>query len=206
MPEIQTTPVNAPESPANWISTSEAAARLGVSERTVLRRAKTGVLLSRKETTARGVMMLVSLEGADVPTGADTGPNQSGQGQTPDVATGGAKVPTEVPTGADTDFKAHLIAENAFLRGVIEQLQRDGAETRNALRKALELAPKMLTPGESSTIVSDVKSDVKDAKSDAKIEESGPKNHATGKVVNGPQNGVLSELDEALRAFVEASG
>lgn len=98
MPEIQTTPVNAPESPANWLSTSEAAARLGVSERTVLRRAKAGVLLSRKDTTARGVMMLVSLEGADVPTGgargADTSPNQSGQGQTPDVPTGGAKVPT----------------------------------------------------------------------------------------------------------------
>ncbi len=32
----------------------------------------------------------------------------------------------------------------AFLRGVIEQLQRDGAETRSALRKALDLAPKQL--------------------------------------------------------------
>jgi len=32
----------------------------------------------------------------------------------------------------------------AFLRGVIEQLQRDGAEVRAALRKALELAPKQL--------------------------------------------------------------
>jgi hypothetical protein len=33
----------------------------------------------------------------------------------------------------------------AFLRGVIEQLQRDGAETRNALREALKLAPKALS-------------------------------------------------------------
>ncbi len=32
----------------------------------------------------------------------------------------------------------------AFLRSVIEQLQRDGAEVRAALRKALELAPKQL--------------------------------------------------------------
>jgi len=40
----------------------------------------------------------------------------------------------------------------AFLRGVIEQLQRDGAETRSALREALKLAPKQLAAGESSTM------------------------------------------------------
>jgi hypothetical protein len=49
--------------------------------------------------------------------------------------------------GADTDLTTHLAEENRFLRGVIEQLQRDGAETRAALREALKAMPKALPEG-----------------------------------------------------------
>ena len=41
-------------------------------------------------------------------------------------------------------------SEISFLRGVIEQLQRDGAETRAALREALK-SPKQLTSGTTQT-------------------------------------------------------
>jgi hypothetical protein len=52
--------------------------------------------------------------------------------------------------GADTDLTTHLAEENRFLRGVIEQLQRDGAETRAALCEALK-APRQLTSGTTPT-------------------------------------------------------
>ena len=153
---------DAPESPqtgGKWVSTSAAAAVLGVSERTVLRRAVAGKLPSRKETTGRGVVMLVALEsgaaGADVPTGAARGADTQ---NTLESAPEAREVPTGADTftrGADTGLSAHLAEENRFLRGVIEQLQRDGAETRAALREALKSMPKALTTGtdagESST-------------------------------------------------------
>jgi hypothetical protein len=53
----------------------------------------------------------------------------------------------EAEAGEVARLRADLERERdgaAFLRGVIEQLQRDGAEVRAALRKALELAPKQL--------------------------------------------------------------
>jgi hypothetical protein len=135
---------------SEWVSTTTAAAHFGVSERTILRRAAAGKLESRRETTARGVIIVVALEtgevrtGADiVPTGADTQPTL----KTPQIA-------SEVPTGADgadrgadTTLTAHLLDENRFLRGVIEQLQRDGAEVRAALRDALKVMPKAITSG-----------------------------------------------------------
>jgi hypothetical protein len=136
-----------------WVSTAAAASALGVSERTILRRAAAGKLESRKETTARGVMVVVSLESQDVPTGADivrTGADTKTTLKTP---SNGVGVPTGADgadIGADTTLTAHLLDENRFLRGVIEQLQRDGAETRASLREALK-APRQLTSGTVQT-------------------------------------------------------
>ena len=42
---------------------------------------------------------------------------------------------------------AELKAEIAFLRNVVEAQQRDAVETRQALKRALDLAPKQLTTG-----------------------------------------------------------
>lgn len=142
---------------ARWVSTATAATRLGVSERTVLRRAASGALESRKETTARGVVVLVALDCGDVPTSAATGAD-----------------------GADARLAEHLATENRFLRGVVEQLQRDGAETRAALREALRIAPRQLSAGASST-----------NEPGARNAQDGPQNGAAGDegagTVNGPQ-------------------
>jgi hypothetical protein len=136
---------------SEWVSTARAAAALGVSERTILRRAAAGKLESRKETTARGVMVVVALDTANVPTGADivrTGADTQATLETP---SNGVEVPTGADRGADrgadTDLTTHLLDENRFLRGVIEQLQRDGAEVRAALRDALKVMPKAITSG-----------------------------------------------------------
>lgn len=127
---------------SEWVSTAAAAALLGVSERTILRRAAAGKFPSRKETTPRGLVVVVALDRGEVRAGADTQTTL----KTPQIA-------SEVPTGADgadTRLMAHLADENRFLRGVIEQLQRDGAETRAALREALK-APRQLTSGTTQT-------------------------------------------------------
>jgi hypothetical protein len=177
----------APESPAKWVSTARAAAALGVSERTVLRRAAAGKLESRRETTARGVVVVVALDSADVPTGADT----QTMLKTPQ---NGAEVPTGADgadIGADTRLMAHLSDENRFLRGVIEQLQRDGAETRAALREALK-APRQLTAGTSTP----------DDEA-ARMEAHGPRNHdgrgRDGGTQNEPQ--ITPERDDGAVTY-----
>jgi hypothetical protein len=43
-----------------------------------------------------------------------------------------------------------LKSENAFLRGLVEQRDRDAAELRAALREALKAMPKAITAGNES--------------------------------------------------------
>ncbi len=52
-------------------------------------------------------------------------------------------------TGRDSDAEriAELKSEVAFLRGLVEQRARDGAELRAALREALKLSPRQLEAG-----------------------------------------------------------
>jgi hypothetical protein len=133
-----------------WFSTARAASALGVSERTILRRAAAGKLESRKETTARGLVVVVALDTGEVPTGADivpTGADTQTTLKAPEIA-------SEVPTGADgadTTLTAHLLEENRFLRAMIEGLQQSEAVTKAALREALKAMPKALTSGTPET-------------------------------------------------------
>jgi hypothetical protein len=177
---------------SEWVSTAAAAAHFGVSERTVLRRAAAGKLESRRETTTRGVVVVVALDSADVPTGADivrTGADTQTTLKTPEIA-------PEVPTGADgadrgadTTLTAHLLEENRFLRATVEQHQRSEAELRQSLREALRAMPKALTAGTPAPAQSDDQS--------ARIEASGPQNRGgrgrDGDDQNGPKNGIEGE-------------
>ena len=162
-------PTTGPGTSPGWLSVSQAAAALGVSPKTVWRRAKAGELTARKVASGRG--------GFVWEIGADSIPDATrqptGQTERPDAQkrtpTTGQKpafrAQTDRPKPSDRpDSRPDTTAPNAtagevellrdtlakerenaaFLRGVIEQLQRDGAETRAALRKALELAPKEL--------------------------------------------------------------
>lgn len=144
--------------PANgevWVSVAVASGRLGVSERTIQRRANRGELDSRFVSDEQGKRLLIRVDlKAPNDIAADNLPThfhvQSGVAA--DISARPTdKLPTanDTPadTPADTSFAQHLLEENRFLRSVIEQLQRDGAETRNALREALKLAPKQLAQG-----------------------------------------------------------
>jgi hypothetical protein len=177
-PDTRKDAPEAPESGAVWLSAAAAAQVLGVSEKTVWRRAKVGQLIGRKVTSARGGLVWeIALNPTGQPTGQPTDrpdkptgqrlykveqnltENQGFDAQT-DRTSRADK--TDRPTGqngaTDRTKEVELLEdalarerENAaFLRGVVEQLQRDGAETRAALRKALDGQPKQLTSGEQS--------------------------------------------------------
>lgn len=173
-PDTLQAPPNGAQSPEKWLCVSEAAAVLGVSEKTVWRRAKGGKLTARKVAGGRGGFIWeIALDAVPDSTGQPTDrPDSQSTGQ-PDKPTGqngrAAAIHAQIdrtkrpdksdrPTGQATGHEGEMTirllgqleTENAFLRATVEQLQRDGAETRAALREALKLAPKAITAGETA--------------------------------------------------------
>jgi excisionase family DNA binding protein len=115
------------------LTVSQAAARLGVSERTIQRRCKSGKLKAELVTDADGEEWRI--DPATLPTGdaisADTAD----------------RVTPTVTTGDDGRLLDQLQTENVFLRAMVEQHQRSEAELRAALRKALDAMPLAITAG-----------------------------------------------------------
>jgi excisionase family DNA binding protein len=86
--------------------------------------------------------------------GAGTDLNASADRSADSRTDGRGQSDTDTRPGGQTDsdrltarLLTQLETENSFLRATVEQLQRDGAETRAALREALKMAPKQLTAG-----------------------------------------------------------
>ncbi len=157
---------NGPE----WLSASEAAAALGISPKTVWRRARTGELTARKVPSGRGgEVWEIALK---TPTDRPAKPNgQNRPTDRPNIAPEviGEREPTgqtertptdrpakpsgqkhdakgEVETATGARFMAHLEEENKFLRAALEQRDRDAAELRAALRAALKLTAGVSAP------------------------------------------------------------
>jgi hypothetical protein len=144
------------ENASQWLTVSQAAARLGVSERTVQRRCKSGRLTAKLESGEEGAAWLIdgatlptgaAIGAANVPTGADS-PFESETAQSGGtLPTGAANVPTGAAIGADSVLVARLEGEVTFLRGLVEQRDRDAAELRAALREALKISTRALPAG-----------------------------------------------------------
>jgi hypothetical protein len=156
-----------------WLTVSEVAARLKISERTVQRRCKSGRLAARLETDENGAAWLV--DGATLPTGAaiaadtddnvptgDDKPFKSESAQSvASVATGADKLPTGADTLQSVTRECELLREalqrereNADQwRAQVEAANRDAAELRAALREALRAMPKQLAAPDMSTHV-----------------------------------------------------
>jgi hypothetical protein len=211
-PDANETPAESPENGAAWLSVAEAAAAMGVSEKTVWRRAKAGEITARKVAGARGGFVWeVAPDSSGQPTGQTDRPDTKPTGQNKaqkraapvihaqtDRTSRADKTdrPTGQPTGHGDEMAARLLAqletENAFLRGVVEQLQRDGAETRAALRKALDNGqPKQLTSGAASGELEQVGTDTRAP--GAPISSDKPRGVVTpGAASNEAQNGEVS--------------
>jgi hypothetical protein len=152
-----------------WLSVSAAALALGVSDKTIWRRARRGEITARKVKGARGVLVweicLNHTGQSNRPTGqAIPATNAANRPTSPDIEREDTGQPLRPITGQPAKVTGQKKKKNGarlneardeikFLRGVIEQLQRDGAETRAALRAALKLAGAasvpMLTAGDA---------------------------------------------------------
>jgi hypothetical protein len=216
MPDATTTPVNAPESPANWFSVAAFALARGVSIRTVKRWIENGEVTTKKDGARRLVWLEKEGHSRDIRGTQERDIRDTEEGhegtQAPlslsEVGTQQGHKGTRL-VSLPSERENELKDEIRFLRGIVESDRRDMGELRAALREALKMAPKMLTAGESSTSVSGAKSD---AKSDARIEESDVQNHATGKV-NGAANGARIEATstqavtfDSIADWLEAQG
>jgi excisionase family DNA binding protein len=113
----------------------DAAKALGVSVRTIQRRIERGQMSATERDGKRFV---------ELPSHSATVATPMRQGATVD-ATPRQSDATE--RDSDAERIAELKAEVLFLRGLVEQRDRDGAELRAALREALKLAPKQLQAG-----------------------------------------------------------
>ncbi len=160
---------NGAETPTKWVSVAQASAALCVSARAIQKRAARGTLAARK--IERGGAAFWEIDGRELDASMRTNrrepANLAGEVDAPATAfdaqngreppanmdanprTDGRENGREMDAGREADYRADV----GFLRGMIEQLQRDGAETRAAVRsltkaleKALELgsAPKEL--------------------------------------------------------------
>ena len=139
------------ETRGQWLTTSQASARLGISERTVQRHAAAGKLTARKVVTGDGEKWEINL-GADsdakeVPTGDAIG-DATNHAQN---AIGGDIGDKVTPSSADSDAIGDATGETAFLRGQLdamnEALKREQSaheQTRQLLAGALQMASRQL--------------------------------------------------------------
>ena len=136
---------------AQWLTSSEAAAALGISERTVQRRAASGKLTARKVTTGDGekweIQLSADSDAKAVPTGDATqsalpsAPMASNTGERADSA---AKV---TPESADSDATSETVFLRAQLEAMNEALKREQSaheQTRQLLAGALQMASRQL--------------------------------------------------------------
>ncbi len=137
---------------ASGVTITAASKQLGVTVRTVQRRLDSGVLRSIMRDGRR----LVLLDSGATPsaTQRDTLTRHA----TPNVASRDTSRDT-APGDMTTKYVAQIEAENRFLRGQIEEGNRNAAELRSALRKALDNAPKMLTNGTTTAPESPISGD-----------------------------------------------
>lgn len=130
-----------------------AAERLGVSLRTVQRRIASGDLEAIEKEGQRFVVVVGQEPSKVVSRQVATDDTPTTRHDTSDATPDATERPCEIERLSQelarereerTRDREQNREEVGFLRGVIEQQQRDSAELRAALRKALEIAPRQL--------------------------------------------------------------
>jgi hypothetical protein len=181
MPDATQTPVNAPESPAKWISVRAAALALGVSARAIQKRAARGTLAARKvEKDGASVWEVDGRElGANMDAATKPTPTQNSVGLDANPGanprTDGREPSATLPDFA-TKYVAQLESENEFLRRALESAQQSESITKAALREALRAMPKAIAAGDSS------------ARIEADAPQNGDGRQSDADATNGPQN------------------
>ena len=152
-----------------WLTVSQAAAALVLSEKTIRKRLTAGEIPGEKEPLPRGGVswrvpaswVETERKRAGIGTERDGRETEDLQPERNQAATVPELVPLRDGTGTEGGTEAgstpngsgterlltHMKEENKFLRSLLEARDRDAAELRAALREALRLAPKQLTDG-----------------------------------------------------------
>jgi hypothetical protein len=167
-------PTDTPDySPDAWITAAEAANIEGVTTRAIQRRAAAGKYEAKRVETQAGEQWLIN---AATLKGAPTLPTD-----TPDESRDPTPDKSDQTPDSDRDRRdvERLEKEVSFLRGLVEQRDRDAAEMRAALREALRVMPKQLgqgTPPETPTQPDQAPTDSKPVKtpSNARKREARP--------------------------------
>lgn len=140
-----------PSAGAPWLSVSQAASLLGTSPRTVRRQCAAGQLPARRVGGLWQVEMNTATESdksaIDRAAKSDTGLKVKPAKSDTSMSDNRPGRTSETDKSA-SDLTAHLLEEVRFLRATVEQMQRDSAEVRAALREALKQSPKQLTAGD----------------------------------------------------------
>jgi hypothetical protein len=158
------------ETGGNWLSIAQACQLFGVSDRTVKRRIEAGEIKSKLENLPRGgvrrLVLVDEREGHERDKTArdvrdtkgtsarDTSKRETQTARDKTDERAGRAGQTERDTRG-TNGEVELLRatverdreEIAFLRNVVEAQQRDAAELRQSLKKALEIAPRQLMQG-----------------------------------------------------------
>jgi hypothetical protein len=199
-----------PQLSTRWLTVAKAAAQIGISERATQRRCKSGKLRARLTATPTGQQWEIdpteieeqakqsgdtsdrddirrrdSNDAETTPTTEETTlPTATAPTQTTETTPRDDSPDTQANSDLAAKYVAQLETENRFLRAAVEARDRDAAELRAALRKALEAMPKQITSGEeSSTRLID-----ENAQNQAKRDtQSEPPTETTSAAKNGAQ-------------------
>jgi excisionase family DNA binding protein len=147
---------------SEYLTVSQAAARLGLKERTIQKYCASGKLTARRVSTPTGDAWQIDRASFEAIEAANNVPNE----RTNEHRTNGERTPkhqspnsksserTPNAQGTERTPKAESLAQSReevlFLRGLVEQHQRSEAELRAALRKALDAMPLAITAGNES--------------------------------------------------------
>jgi hypothetical protein len=130
---------------SEYLTVSQAAAALGISERQARRYAGRLAPDDRREA-GHMTGALVRLEAMEAEREKAT--KRAKTHTTPDALTHEAgRAPDVRPDAQSGEVLSLLKSENAFLRSMLEARERDAAELRAALREALKAMPKAITAG-----------------------------------------------------------
>ena len=143
------TPTRRDNAATHWLSVADVSRLEGIAPRTVQRRCTAGKYTFRTLETANGLRFEIDADSLKKGAATEAGNAATIVATTPRqneifAATNAATMETELRDQLERERE-----QNQFLRGVIEQLQRDGAETRAALREAQKQSKPQLTTGTS---------------------------------------------------------